>query len=128
MYSTVENEFLENAFHLRWASGHVSVLLRALTSKSFLDMSLKVVRAFLVLLSIPVPHNPQGPIARLFLTTETDSVGSQAQKPCHAFFNRLWESGRPTNQLVALIIRLAVASVKYARGTSSWTFFKSHTF
>ncbi|KAJ7827293.1 heme peroxidase [Mycena leptocephala] len=98
MYSTVENEFLENAFHLRWASGHVSVLLRALTSKSFLDMSLKV-----------------GPIARLFLTPETDSVGSQAQKPCHAFFNRLWESGRPTNQLVALIIRLAVASVKYAR-------------
>lgn len=128
MYSTVENEFLENAFHLRWASGHVSVLLRALTSKSFLDMSLKVVRAFLVLLSIPAPHNPQGPIARLFLTTETDSVGSQAQKPCHAFFNRLWESGRPTNQLVALIIRLAVASVKYARGTSSWTFLKSHTF
>ncbi|KAF7351919.1 Heme peroxidase [Mycena venus] len=45
MYSTVENEFLENAFHLRWASGHVSVLLQALTSKSVLDMSLKVVLA-----------------------------------------------------------------------------------
>ncbi|KAJ7833862.1 heme peroxidase [Mycena olivaceomarginata] len=98
MYSTVENEFLENAFHLRWASGHVGVLLQALTSKSFLDISLKV-----------------GPIARLFLDPKTDSVGSQAQKPCHAFFNRLWESGRPTNQLVVLIIRLAVASVKYAR-------------
>ncbi|KAF7336327.1 Heme peroxidase [Mycena venus] len=98
MYSTVENEFLENAFHLRWASGHVGVLLQALTSKSVLDMSLKV-----------------GQIARLFLTPESDSVGSQAQKPCHAFFNRLWESGRPTNQLVALIIRLAVTSVKYAR-------------
>ncbi|KAJ7831148.1 heme peroxidase [Mycena olivaceomarginata] len=93
---TILNEFLENAFHLRWASGHVGVLLQALTSKSFLDMSLKVVRNFLVLL--------------LFLDPKTDSVGSQAQKPCHAFFNRLWESGRPTNQLVVLIIRLAVAS------------------
>lgn len=128
MYSTVENEFLENAFHLRWASGHVGVLLQALTSKSFLDISLKVVRTFLVLLSIQAPHNPQGPIARLFLDPKTDSVGSQAQKPCHAFFNRLWESGRPTNQLVVLIIRLAVASVKYARGTSSRNFIKRHTF
>ncbi|KAF8210021.1 heme peroxidase [Mycena galopus ATCC 62051] len=116
MYSTVETEFPENVFHLRWASGHAGALLQALTSKSVLDMSLKVVRTFPGSLINPRLHTTRRvQLQHFFLPRKADSVGSQAQKPCHEFFNRLWESGRPTNQLVALIIRLAVASINSAK-------------
>jgi linoleate 10R-lipoxygenase len=52
-----------------------------------------------------------------FFTTVSQTVWPTVPKECHAFLGKLAESGRPTRELVANVIGLAVgSSVNYSQG------------
>ncbi|KAJ6589604.1 heme peroxidase [Mycena capillaripes] len=114
-YASIGNEDPETAFHLRWAAAQVAGVLQPLTAKNFSGASPETSR-----LSIPSiaqslsKYHANNAFSKL-VAHLCNLFGAPPEKPCHPFVNRLLESGRPQNQLVANVIGLAVASVNNAR-------------
>ncbi|KAJ7811064.1 hypothetical protein B0H14DRAFT_3755883 [Mycena olivaceomarginata] len=114
-HASIGNEEPENAFHLRWAVARVAVVLQPRTTRSFLSASPEKSRVSLPADAESFSEYHTNNTFSTLVSHLVNLFGTSSQKPCHPFLDRLLESGRLQNQLVANVIGLAVASVNHAR-------------
>ncbi|KAJ7694000.1 hypothetical protein B0H14DRAFT_2651193 [Mycena olivaceomarginata] len=114
-HASIGNEEPENAFHLRWAVAQVAVVLQPRTTRSFLSASPEKSRVSLPADAESFSEYHTNNAFSTLVSHLVNLFGTSSQKPCHPFLDRLLESGRLQNQLVANVIGLAVASVNHAR-------------
>ncbi|KAF7326065.1 Heme peroxidase [Mycena kentingensis (nom. inval.)] len=89
----------EHGFALRWAAFQSSGVLQALIAKSILEVAPK-----------SAPNALVG-----FIGSVSKFLWSPSNKPWHPFLSKLAGTGRPMNELVAMVLGMAVAtSVNYA--------------
>ena len=108
---------------MRWAATQVGGVIQALVAKSILEVAPKSAPVrinlsftdfgYLVLL-ISIIY--QGVISG-FLAHVASVIWPQGDKPYYPFLSKLAAAGRPLNELVAMVVSLAVgSSVNYAQG------------
>ncbi|KAF7300907.1 Heme peroxidase [Mycena kentingensis (nom. inval.)] len=89
----------EHMFSRRWAAFQCGGIIQALIGKSILEVA---------------PHTATNPVVG-FISSVSKFIWSPANKPCYPFLSKLTETGRPVNELVAMVLSLAVgSSVNYA--------------
>ncbi|KAI5117531.1 hypothetical protein M0805_004764 [Coniferiporia weirii] len=95
-----ENVAPENGWILRTAASQVGKIVNGLIEQSLMEVA---------------PRTAANPVFGLF-TAVKEAIWPSAPKECHPFLSNLASSGRPTRELVACVIGLAVgSSVNYAQ-------------
>ncbi|TFK58570.1 heme peroxidase, partial [Pluteus cervinus] len=108
----------EHGWALRWAAVQSGVILQALIAKAIAEVAPT---------SVTVGYGSASFCIRVFNSLWQGFGGVVAQvasylwpaetKPCYPFLSKLSDTGRPINQLVAMVVGLAVgSSVNYAQG------------
>ncbi|TFK61199.1 heme peroxidase [Pluteus cervinus] len=91
----------EHGWALRWAAVQSGVILQALIAKAIAEVS-----------PTSVKQGFGGVIAQV-----ASYLWPAENKPCYPFLSKLSDTGRPINELVAMVVGLAVgSSVNYAQG------------
>ncbi|KAF8209473.1 heme peroxidase [Mycena galopus ATCC 62051] len=90
----------EHGFSLRWAATQSGGVIQALIAKAILEIA---------------PQSAPNAIVS-FISKCSQFMWPQSDKPCYPFLSKLSETGRPLNELVAMVVGLAVgSSVNYAQ-------------
>ncbi|KAF8662084.1 hypothetical protein AX16_001194 [Volvariella volvacea WC 439] len=90
----------EHGFSLRWTAAQAGGVLQALIAKAILEVA---------------PKAASNPITS-FVSSISSYIWPASDKPYFPFLSKLAETGRPANELVAMVVGLAVgSSVNYAQ-------------
>ncbi|KAJ7436075.1 heme peroxidase [Mycena galericulata] len=99
-YLLVSNN--EHTFAVRTAALEASGVIQALIAKTILEVS---------------PHSASNAVEG-FIANVAKYLWPPTDKPCYPFLSKLCETGRPLNELVGMVISLAVGScLNYAQAT-----------